>query len=144
MELLNRRLQRVGYRSHHLPDKAALFLTGQMAHKILISAKGAALHCLQSASEVTLKATVLALRLRLRINHPKEQVCEQHHSQQGIKELFQPRRAAFPRAVSSPNCSQAARLDWITVMPCLALPWESSHACWGLFSALSSGSSIII
>lgn len=28
-------------------------------------------------------------------------------------------------------------------MPCLSLPWESSHICWGLFSALSSESSII-
>lgn len=72
MELLNR----VGSGSHHLPDKAALFLTGQMAHKILISAKGAALHCLQSGSKVTLKATVLALRARLRIKHTKEQAME--------------------------------------------------------------------
>lgn len=140
MELLNRRLHRVGSRSHPLPDKAALFLTGQMAHKILISAKGAAPHCLQSGSKVTLKATVLALRLRWRIKHTRQGAA--HASSitlSSTKELLHPRRAAFPRLECSPNCSQSARLDYIAVMPCLSLPWESSHTCWGLFSALSFG-----
>lgn len=57
--------------------------------------------------KVTLKGTLLARRLRLRISHTTQSAlsrpCKRYHSQQRTKALFHPRTAVFPRVVCSPE-----------------------------------------
>ena len=117
-------IQHVGYRSHHLPNKTALFLTVQMADKILISANGAAMHYLQSDSERIHFGTKTEIEDKSQLSglsRPQEGHVSSITLSSISRSCFSPGEQFSPGLCALRNCSQSARLDYTRL--------QSRHAC---------------